>query len=55
MEVGGKCHTPASLPPGKKLETHCKGGWVRPRVSLHVLEKRKISCPTGIQTLDLQT
>jgi len=26
--------SPASLPPGKRLGTHCAGGWVGPRASL---------------------
>jgi hypothetical protein len=28
MGVGGKRHAPAALPPGKRLDTHCTGGWV---------------------------
>jgi len=26
--VGGQCHAPAGLPPGKRPSTHCIGGWV---------------------------
>jgi len=28
MEVGGYLHTPAALPLGKRLGTHCIGDWV---------------------------
>jgi len=31
MEVGGQRHAPTALPPGKRLGTHCVGGWVGPR------------------------
>ena len=30
MEVSGQRHAPADLLPGKKLGTHCIGGWVSP-------------------------
>jgi len=30
MGVGGHRHAPATLPPGKKLGTHCTGGKVGP-------------------------
>jgi hypothetical protein len=26
------------------LGTHCTGGWVGPRASLDIMEKRKVSC-----------
>ena len=34
MRVGGQCHTPAALLPGKGLSTHCTGGWVGPSAFL---------------------
>ena len=34
MGVGGHCHAPAALPPGKRPGTHCTGGWVGPRAGL---------------------
>ena len=33
MEVGGRRHDPAAVPP-EKAGTHCKGGWVGPRAGL---------------------
>jgi len=33
MGVGGQCHVPATLPPGK-TQYHYIGGWVGPRVGL---------------------
>jgi hypothetical protein len=27
MGVGGQCHVPAALPPGKRRGIHCTGGW----------------------------
>jgi hypothetical protein len=32
--VSGQRHTPAALPPGKRLNTHCTGGWVGPNACL---------------------
>jgi hypothetical protein len=32
--VGGQCHAPAALPPGKRAGTHCIGGWVDPTAGL---------------------
>jgi len=32
--VGGQRHAPAALPPGKRLGTHCIGGWVGFRAGL---------------------
>jgi hypothetical protein len=34
--VGGQCHDPAALLPGKRPGTHCTGGWVGPGVVLDV-------------------
>jgi hypothetical protein len=34
MGVGGKCHTPAALTPGKTPGTHCIGGWVGSKAGL---------------------
>jgi len=34
MEVGGKRHASAALPPGKSFGTHCTGGWVDHRAGL---------------------
>ena len=32
--VGGQRHALAALPPGKRPDSHCIGGWVGPIVSL---------------------
>jgi hypothetical protein len=34
MWVGGQRHAPPALPPGKRPDTHCIGGWVGPRAGL---------------------
>jgi len=34
MGVGGQRHAPAALPPGKRPDTYCIGGWVGPRAGL---------------------
>jgi hypothetical protein len=34
MRVGGQLHSPAALPPGKRPDTHCIGGWVGPTAGL---------------------
>jgi hypothetical protein len=34
MGVDDQPHTPAALPPGKRLGTHYVGGWVGPRAGL---------------------
>jgi hypothetical protein len=44
MEVSGKHHTLATLPPGNIPNAHLIKGWVGPRAGLDVLENRKISC-----------
>ena len=48
--VGGQCHDPAALIPGKRTGTCCTGGWVSPRACLD--ECRKSCPPPG---LDLWT
>jgi hypothetical protein len=45
MEVSGLLHASAALCPGKKPLAPWIGGWVGPRASLDVLEKRKIVYP----------
>jgi len=35
MAVGSQCHTPAALPLGARLGSHCIGGWVGPRADLN--------------------
>ena len=47
MGVGGQCHVPAALPPGKKPGVHCIGGWVSPRVGLDAFGNL---APTGIRS-----
>jgi len=34
MGVGDQRHAPAALPQGKRLGTHCIGGWLGPRAGL---------------------
>jgi hypothetical protein len=34
MEVGGHRHAPAALPPEKRHNTHCVGGWLGLRTGL---------------------
>jgi hypothetical protein len=36
---------------GNSPDTHCVGGWVGPRTSLEVMEKRKTLAPAENQTL----
>jgi hypothetical protein len=35
MKVGGQCHIPASLTPGRRSGTYCIGSWVGPRAGLY--------------------
>ena len=41
MGVGGQRQAPAALPPGKRLDIHCTGGWVGPRAGLDVCGKSR--------------
>ena len=41
MEVGGQRYAPAALLPGKRLSTHCIGGWVGHRAGLDRCEKSR--------------
>jgi hypothetical protein len=43
--MSGQPHAPVALPPGIEPLAHCIVGWVGPRASLNVMEKRKITCP----------
>jgi len=45
MEVSGKLHAPAALPPEKELRCPLIGGRVGPRAGLKTVAKRKIACP----------
>jgi hypothetical protein len=36
MGVSGQRQAPAALPPGKRLGTHCIGGWVGSRAGLDI-------------------
>jgi hypothetical protein len=48
MGVGGQRHAPAALPP-EKIQYHCTGGWVGPRVALDDCENL---VRTGIRSQD---
>ena len=52
MQVNGQLHVLAVLPPGNNPRSHSIGGWMGPRTSLDILEKRKISCLSRIQIPD---
>jgi hypothetical protein len=45
MEMSGKHHAPPALPKERKYCTHWIGGWVHPRASGYLGEKRNL-CPT---------
>ena len=49
MTVGDQRHAPAALPPGKRLGTHCVGGWVGWGPVLTCAENL---APTGIRFPD---
>ena len=40
--VGGQCHVPAALPPGKRPGTHYIGGWAGPRAGLDSCGKSRL-------------
>jgi hypothetical protein len=49
MEVSGRLHTPAVLPP--EIEGGIEGDWVAPRAILDAVVKRKIPSPQrGIES-----
>jgi hypothetical protein len=45
MELSSAIQVPATFLPGNNPTTHWKGGWLGPRDSLDVLEKRKFFFP----------
>jgi hypothetical protein len=45
MEVSGRLHASAALPPGKKPCTHWIGGWVGRRAGLDAVARREIPTP----------
>ena len=49
MGVGGQHPAPAALPPGKRLDTPCTGGWVGPRALWTGAEYLAL---TGLQSQD---
>ena len=51
--VGGQCHAPAALPPGKKHCIHCRRGWVGPSNSLDGY--RKCRPPPGFNSRTFQS
>ena len=50
--MGGQCHVPAALPPGKRPGTHRVGGWFGPRAGLDRYENL---VSTGIRSPDTNT
>jgi len=49
MKADGQCYAPVTLPPGKRLGTHCTRSWVATRVGLDGYGK---SLPTRIRSTD---
>ena len=49
MGIGGQCHSPAALTPGKRPGTLYIGGWVGPKAGLDGCGKSR---PTGIPSPD---
>jgi hypothetical protein len=43
MRAGEQRHTPAALPPGKRLDTNFTGGWVHPKAGLEGCGKSRPS------------
>ena len=52
MGVGSQRHAPAALPPGKRLGTHCTGGWVGPSAALDRCGKSRL--PPGFDPLTVK-
>jgi hypothetical protein len=52
MREGGQLHAPAALPPGKRPDTHCIGGWVGHQGRSGRV--RKISPPPGFDPRTVQ-
>jgi len=50
MAVGSQQHVPAALSRGKSACTHCRGGWLGPRVGLHGMRMRKLLPRLGFET-----
>ena len=50
MEASGQLHAPTTLTSGKGSKSHYTGGWVGPRASLDILDKRKSLALPGIKT-----
>jgi len=55
MAVGCQQHVPAALSRGKSACTHCRGGWLGPRVGLHGMNLRKLLPRTGLETRTVPT
>jgi hypothetical protein len=53
LGMGGKCHSPAALPLGKRSNTHCTGGLLGPRAGLNGCDENL--GPTGIRSLGRPT
>ena len=47
MSVGGQRHAPAALPPGKRPDTRCIGGWMGPRAGLDGCGKSRLHRDSG--------
>ena len=55
MAVGSQQHVPAALSQGKSACTHCRGGWLGPRVGLHGMSLRKLLPRPGFETRTVPT
>jgi hypothetical protein len=56
MEVSGRLHALAALPPGTQPpSTHCIGGWMGPTTGLDIMQKRKSLAFAVNQTLILHS
>ena len=54
MGVGGRRHTSAASPPGKRLGTHCTGGWVHPVPVWRVWRGENLSPPPRFEPHTVQ-